>query len=387
MDYSPINIAPKGQKQGDYFTTTLGPYDYWAIEYAYKPIDGDEAAELKKIAARAPEHDLVYSTDEDMHANSDPLVNVWDLGADPSRFARDRIALASELLKDLDTKVVKDGEPWTRARRAFGILLNQWGNAAFLVASQVGGQAVYRDHKGDKDAHDPVVPIAGAKQRESLAFLSDQVLSDKAFAFSPALLRRLGTEKWYHWGSDGGAGVDFPIHDRILAIQKIVLGQCLDPQVLTRLQDQELQSDPGTDPLRLSEVFRRLSDGVFAEVKTLPAPPEAKDGKPGQAKLAVSTIRRNLQREYLRRLSNLVLSSRGGRGGDSLGYAFFAGSGPVPADARSVARMHLKEIGGLLDNALNQKDLALDDMTRAHLDECRHRINQVLEARIDAGAP
>ena len=40
MDYSPINIAPKGKKQGDYYSTTIGPYDYWAIEYAYKPIDG-----------------------------------------------------------------------------------------------------------------------------------------------------------------------------------------------------------------------------------------------------------------------------------------------------------------------------------------------------------
>jgi len=387
MDYSPINIAPKGQKQGDYFTTTLGPYDYWAIEYAYKPVDGDEAGELKKIAARAPEHDLTYSTDEDMQANSDPLVNVWDLGADPCRFAKDRIALATELMKDLDAKVVKDGEPWSRARRAFGILLNQWGNAAHLVSSQVGGQAVHRDHKGDKDARDPIVPISGAKQREALAYLADQVLSDKAFAFSPALLRRLGSEKWYHWGSDGGTGVDFPIHDRVLAIQKIVLGQCLDPEVLTRLQDQELQSEPGSEPLRLSEVFRALSDGVFSEVKALPAAPEPKDGKPQQAKLAVSTIRRNLQREYLRRLSNLVLSSRGHRGADQVGYAFFANAGPAPADARSVARLHLKEIKGHLENALNSKDLALDDMTRAHLDECVVRISQVLDARVNAGAP
>jgi hypothetical protein len=35
MDYTPANIAPKGTKQGHYFTTTLGAYDYWAIEYAY----------------------------------------------------------------------------------------------------------------------------------------------------------------------------------------------------------------------------------------------------------------------------------------------------------------------------------------------------------------
>ncbi len=40
MDYSPINIAPKGKKQGDYYSTTIGPYDYWAIEYAYKPAEG-----------------------------------------------------------------------------------------------------------------------------------------------------------------------------------------------------------------------------------------------------------------------------------------------------------------------------------------------------------
>ena len=40
MDYNPINIAPKGQKQGDYITTVLGPYDYWAIEYAYKEVIG-----------------------------------------------------------------------------------------------------------------------------------------------------------------------------------------------------------------------------------------------------------------------------------------------------------------------------------------------------------
>ncbi len=119
MDYSPINIAPKGKKQGDYYTTTLGPYDYWAIEYAYKPIDGDEATELKKIAARAPERDLSYATDEDSMLNDDPYVNRWDLGSDPCQFGKDRIALASELLADLDSRVVKDGDSSARTRRSF----------------------------------------------------------------------------------------------------------------------------------------------------------------------------------------------------------------------------------------------------------------------------
>src|SRR5262249_22666252 len=123
MDYCPVNIAPKGTKQGDYYTTTLRPYDYWAIEYAYKPTMGDEATELKKIDARAPEHDLAFATDEDSILNDDPYVNVWDLGADPCEFGKQRISLARELAKDLDSRVIKDGDSWARARRAFGILM------------------------------------------------------------------------------------------------------------------------------------------------------------------------------------------------------------------------------------------------------------------------
>jgi len=30
MEYTPINIALKGESQGEYSMATLGPYDYWA---------------------------------------------------------------------------------------------------------------------------------------------------------------------------------------------------------------------------------------------------------------------------------------------------------------------------------------------------------------------
>ena len=51
MEYNPWNLAVKGEKQGEYQMTTLGPYDYWAIEYAYREIPTEqEAAELGSIA-------------------------------------------------------------------------------------------------------------------------------------------------------------------------------------------------------------------------------------------------------------------------------------------------------------------------------------------------
>jgi hypothetical protein len=382
MDYNPVNIAPLGRKQGDFTSTTIGPYDYWAIEYAYKPVDGDEAEALKKIAARSPEADLVFATDEDMYLNDDPLVNVYDLGSDTLRFARDRIALATDLMKDLDAKVVKDGDSYARVHNVFMYLVSQWGNAAHLVASYVGGQSVARDHKG-KGARDPVVPIAAVKQREALTFLIDQILSDRAFKFSPALLRRLATEKWSDWGSGGlyaGSAVDYPVNEEVLGIQKIVLRQCLSSDVLSRLENQELQVDAGADALRPAEVFRALTDGVWSEL-TKPAIGE------GKKAFALSTVRRNLQREHLRRLGLIAIGNRQTPFEDIFGFVLFLGGGSYPADARSLARMHLKEINTRIGKLLDQKELTVDDTTRAHLEECRFRIGKVLDASLQSAEP
>jgi hypothetical protein len=364
-------------------TTTLGPYDYWAIEYAYKEAMGDEAGELKKIAARAPEHDLVFATDTDMMVGNDPLVNVYDLGSDPSRFAKDRITLAGQLLKELDTKAVKDGESWSRLRIAFAYLMGQYGNAADLVASQIGGQSISRDHKGDKDAHDPIVPIAGEKQRASLAFLVENLLGDKSFQFSPALLRRLSKEHWDMGVGSSGYGMygESSVNDRVLAIQKIALSHCLSGSVLTRVQNQELQSEPNSKPLAVAEVFRSLSDGVFAELNA----PVAADGKPHA--LTCSTIRRNLQREYLRRLSTIVLGQGRSPYADAFPFIMFGGGASYPADARALARLHLKELGAKITKILNSKDFQLDDTCRAHFDDLANKIETVLDADINVNEP
>ncbi|MDR0390831.1 MAG: zinc-dependent metalloprotease, partial [Planctomycetaceae bacterium] len=83
MDYLPVNIAPKGKPQGDYFMTTLGPYDYLAIEYGYKNLSGGlegEVKDLQTIASRQAEKGNNYATDEDVLFHEDPLTIRRDLG-------------------------------------------------------------------------------------------------------------------------------------------------------------------------------------------------------------------------------------------------------------------------------------------------------------------
>ena len=363
MDYAPTNLAPKGKKQGDYYTTTLGPYDYWAIEYAYKPLSGGTEGEIEKlqqIAKMAPKAGLDYATDEDMMASSDPLVNVWDLGSDPLQYARDRVQIAQDLFNNLSDKAIDGGEGYQRVRSAFSVLLNQYGNAAALAANFVGGEYMHRDHKGDPEGRDPFVPVNLAKQREALKFLQDNVFADSAFKFQPELLRRLASDRWMHWGNERVmSSVDFPLYQRILSIQNVAMGQMLDNSTLARIQNNQLKAKANEESLSVAEVFRSLSDGIWTEVTT-----ESK--KAANRNLKVSTIRRNLQRSHIGTLSNLALASGG-----------------IP-DSRSLARMHLKQIDGSINTILGDKAATLDDASRAHLEDTHERIQRVLNASIQA---
>ncbi len=373
MDYNPVNLAPKGVKQGDYFTTTIGPYDYWAIEYGYVPLSGGtdgEAEELKKIASKGAEPGHDYGTDEDM-MTPDPLINVWDLGKDPMQFGKDRMLLAQDLLKDLSERIVASGEGYQRTRLAFQLLMRQHQDAAYLVSQFVGGEYVYRDHKGDPNGRDPFVPVTAAKQREALKFLQDNLLTDKPFHFAPQLLRRLAPDRWNHWGNEYlvYSGVEYPIYDRILGIQRVVLRNLLDGSTLTRIQDNALKYDKEDNPLTVAEVFKALSESIWSDIGA--TPPK------GSASSLI--IRRNLQREHLKALTTLVLGQR------SSGDIFFGSQSSLPPDAKSLARKHLRDIQKQIEAAT--KDAALDETSRAHLEECHERIVKVLSASMQVQEP
>jgi hypothetical protein len=371
MDYAPANFAPRGQKQGDYFSSTIGPYDYWAIEYAYKPISGDEAAELKKIASRIAEPGLDYGTDEDLYSNPDPRINLFDLG-DPLEFAKQRHEFAEGYLKDLADRVVAQGEGWQRARDSLMALLGEMASGTYLAAQYVGSEYSHRDHKGDPNARVPFEPVPLAKQREAIKFLKEKVLTEKAFEFSPDLLKRVAPEHWDHWGMYGVPGSPYPVYNRILSIQQIVLSRFLDSSVLAQIQETEMHVPAGQDVLRLPEVFDALTSSVWSE---LPAAGAAAPDK----SIAISSLRRSLQREHFKRLAKMVVGSKPQTG---YYYFFYDDGSRAPADAKSLARLHLKQLNARLETALDPKKAKLDDYTRAHLDDLHDQIQKTLAATV-----
>ena len=356
MDYSPVNINPAGAKQSAYYTTTIGPYDHWAIEYGYKVINGDESAELLKIASRSGEPGLDYSTDEDTESGDpDPLSNRFDLGKDPVAYATRQTAAVNALIPKVLERAVENGEGYQRARQAFGILFGEYFRSVQFAARLPGGVYVHRDHKGDNQARTPFKPVEAAQQRAAMKLLSETALASQKY--DPVLLNSLAATRWRHWGVTEAMRVDYPIHDNVSKMQNRTLLQLLSPLTLTRLQDGEVKVAANEDAYTLAEHLRLLTDAVFSEVNAPPA------GEFNNRNSYISSYRRNLQRSTLKQMADLILKNNG-----------------QPEDARVLLRMYLTDLGGKIDAALAKGDLKLDDYTRAHLVDTRLRIKQVLEA-------
>jgi len=378
MDYSPVNLAPKGTKQGDYFSVVLGQYDYWAIEYAYKPLSGGtdgEREELKKIAQKGAQAGHDFGTDEDMFGTADPTINVWDLGSDPARFSQDRLLLAEELFKGLADRVVDKGEGYQKVRLAFGMLLGQYADAAYLTSQMVGGEYANRDHRGDPNGRDPMIPVKGDKQREALKWLKEHILTDKHFQFSPELLRRLAAERWYHWGTEYQVmqPIEYPINQSILSIQRIALRNLLNAQVMQRVQNNATKADKDDKSLTIAEIFSTLTDSIWADVMT------------GSKKVNSSVTQRNLQREHLGELIEMVVGRQ--RSMSAFEMFFMGRSASVPADAKSLARSHLRTLRAKIDLTLSAKGMEVDETTRAHLEECQERIVKAMSASVQVHQP
>ena len=369
MEYDAVNIAPEGQEQGDYYTKTIGPWDYWVVEYAYKPIDASkpegELKALGEIASRVASSELTYGTDEDAYGyrfrDLDPLVNRWDLGDDPLAFAKQRREIVVGLWDKIADKVTKEGMGYQRVRRAFGSLLFEHGFTMYLASRYIGGQYHHRDHRGDENGRLPFVPVPAVKQREALQFIKEYALSDKAFTFSPELLNSLAITRWSDWGGDSWTSTrfDYPVHSVILRNQTLILERLLYPSVLSRVQDAELKFPKGEDAFTLPELFSGITDAVWVELGR-----DAGAKQWSNSDAFISSFRRGLQREHLKQLIKLVLEADSG----------------TPEDARSLARLHLGQIRSKIQRVIQNARGTLDDYSFAHLEESQVRVEKALDA-------
>ncbi len=363
MDYIPVNIVAGTDpaKKGDFGMIGVGPYDEWAIEYGYS-----FEKNLAPILQRVAEPELAYATDEDTWG-PDPHAQRYDFAKDPLNYANNLIALVKELRGKLLDKFVKDGNSWARARRGYRMTLMSQINAIGMMTNWLGGTFINRDKKGDKNGRPPVQPVPAADQRKALEFCMNQSFKDEAFGLDTKLLSFLTTDKWWDDDEDTMEMLfddgTWNVHDSVLGVQAMVLTSVLNPTTLNRIYDNELRVSSDQDAVTLPGVLNSLNDAIWVELTTW------KDGQQFTSrKPFISSLRRNLQREHLDRLIDLVTNPDWAL--DSPAYAPIT---DLASQQLSVLQAKLGEIGA--------KPL-LDPYSQAHLLAASRRIKSALEAQV-----
>lgn len=356
MDYNPINInMDEDAVQGDFAMVAVGPYDEWAIEYGYT-FD----KKLDPILAKCTHPEHAYLSDEDT-SGPDPLARRYDFTKNPLDYAKNQIELANWHRSKILDRYVDDGDSWAKAREGYNMTLSLQMRATSIVANWVGGAFVSRALKGDDTEVPPVQVVPAATQRDGLTFVIENTFRDEAFGLTPELLQHLTVDKWLDEGFRAMfSEATYPVHDQVMGLQASTLSMLMNPTTLRRVYDNELRVPADEDAFTLPEMMNAVISEIWSDLGSAPA----SQVSPRQP--AISSLRRNLQRESVSRLIDLSLTDASGSS--------------ALRTISTLARMHLGDLQGRISGYT--QGASVDDYTRAHLDECAVRIQRALEAQV-----
>jgi hypothetical protein len=364
MDYNALSLFPgdKIEEVKQITSPTVGPYDMWAIEWGYQFFDKEKEG-LAKLVARNNEPGLAYSTDEDVAGLSspDPLSNRWDMSSDPIAWAQLQSKLADEMLVNFDKWAVDSDEPSHFLRGAFLTLMFDKTRNASYVSRLIGGQYFNRNRASDTNAVAPLVLVPADTQRKALDELAKTVFNDEFLKVDPELLNRLPVSR----DSDGEnwptARIDFPVHQTMLRLQSGALLSIMNPVTIQRVYDAELKST-ADNKFTAAELLTKTRDAIWSLPK---GDVEFTDAKP-----AISSTRRNLQKQWLQNMISLAKMDN---------------NAMLSADVSSMARQVLRDLSSEIELSMKahakDKGSKLDFASRAHLTETKSRIDRTLDSQ------
>ncbi len=290
MDYTIPNISPDKTKQGVFFDIKPGPYDKWAIQYGYVNTvnDSEEKETLQKILAESVKKENRFMNDaDDMRSvgrGIDPRANLYDMSDDAIGYAIGNIKMVNDALPKLLKRYSTPNKSYHELRNGYLALSGHYARSLNVIGRYIGGVYVNRNFVGQDTSSKPFTPVPYTEQKRAMQALTQYAFSKNAFKTPNNIYTYLQMQR---------RGYDFrrenedpKIHDRILNTQRAVLDELLNNTVMLRLTDTKLYGNKYS----VNAMLKDVTNGIFIE----------------DLGASVSTIRQNLQEEYVSRLLNIV---------------------------------------------------------------------------------
>ncbi|MDX1932695.1 MAG: zinc-dependent metalloprotease [Capsulimonadales bacterium] len=357
MAYGRFNYVaqPEDKLPPESLMAQIAPYDKHVIAWGYSPIPNagtpnEEWPTLDAWAAKAVTNPWLIWTGEDYRDIFDPRVQMQNIGAERLEATRLGLKNLERALSYLPTTAYRKGRSFAYAEKLYGGIMDAWLDLHGSTVKEIAGVQENRTLAGRGAQFQRV---GRARQKAALKFLLDNALQ-RPTAFMPASLY---------------ANIQpFALADAVAARQNSLLNSLLSPPLATIMQDAALFNDADRYPY--VEYLTDLTNGVFAEIRS--------------GALRIDPLRRSLQRNYLRQLSDnmgepvkdlsamrLSLTRAG------VPPYLATASNILVSDYRAAGRLVLEELSVRLRKA---EATARDRETLAHLRECQVLVRRGLNA-------
>jgi hypothetical protein len=350
MSYGRFNYVCQPEDNVKCLIPVLAPYDYFAIEWGYKPIASAKTAEeekkaLDEWASEQIKNPFLRFGGEDDPSDVDPTVLTENIGNDPIQATACGLKNLDRVIDYVIAATTDKGEDFALLEEVYTEIVDQRTQWFEAVAKQVGGVVEYRTLGGR--GGETFVRISRDKQKEAVKFLLDNAFTTPAKLLNPGIVNQ--------FKFTGTASA-------VTSQQRKLLSSLLASSRMLRLFDSEIMmGDKAYTPIDLVD---DLQAGLFVELKS---------DSP-----KIDPIRRSLQRFYIDILKNEISPPQGAaasnqfpRNQNSTATDLL----PRVNELRAVARMAL----GKLDKELSTaKVKAKDAATIAHILDLQSEIKSIL---------
>ena len=356
MDYSRFNYTaqPEDRIPLPDLIPGIGPYDLFAARWGYAPIPG----------ARTPDDELTTLDSWAREQDTTPWLRfnvVGTQGSDPGDQTEavgdgDAVKATGWGIKSIKQVVPyilpaatgKAGDDYGDLAQLYGGVINQWTTELLHVTTEVGGTIAQEKRVGQEGNR--FAPLPRARQKNAVKFLVDNAFATPTFFLRDDILRKIEVEGALR---------------RINGAQNQILGALFNDRRMERMIEYPALARTPAEAYPLSEMLTDVRQGIWTEL--------------GASRVAIDPFRRELQRSWFNMARNklnpppLTLAP-----GTPAAFAQLIGPARSTSDVRSLFRSELRAVQASAQAAIPR---AANRETRAHLEDIRDQINQLLNPR------
>lgn len=354
MDYSRFNYLAQPEDRIDLedLIPRIGPWDKYVTRWGYTPIASARTPdqEWATLDRWSREQDSIpwYRFNMSDSRGSDPGDQSEAVGdGDPVKATGWGLKSIKQIVPLLIPASVHNGDHYDDLNLMYGRLVGQWATELRHVAILVGGADAQEKYASQDGAR--YRPWPRARQKAAVQFLNQNAFATPTYLAPPDVLRRIEVEG---------------VLRRINGAQAGVLNTIFNDRRLERVIEFDALDANGRGGYGLTELLADVRGGIWGELSA--------------ATVNIDPFRRELQRSYLATVRTKVnpppFTPPAG-----LPAQFLQQLGPARAtsDIRAAFRAELRALDADLARGMPRST----GITRAHLQDARDQIKQILEPR------